>query len=599
MPTYSISQSTQDLEEQDTLLESEQDYSFEVSAENDRQLDQGDISNVDVELHSQPKLGSTPSAQSKHFTASLFTHRIYGGGSGSWEDAKAQQLTKASHQSSLSSRLRSPSMSDNIDSSRASSFSDAHSEEEEEEEGSSNAGKVAIRHNKHLQFVDIPVRATALPEPDRTEQQRRKRGTVADDAEYHGESQESGNEDDSSTDKISQSPLRARSTRSSSVTTRASSQLSSVNDSPSCNTRSKDAISNLRTTRLRPRKPGQSFASLLSDSSDVEVEREESVATEEEDDTSGTPIAMSVRSRRDNSSRLNHRLPSPRRGGSAGAKAETYMAAAEESNEEETQKQSQRMPKKKAMRGSRPATQTSLSILESPLSSKGSTQGVTGRTGASSASKDENIDHFGGEDGAHWAADIFSDPDTDHREDSVVTPAMKRQRTSGSSSESTPNLDVIPQPPQIGSSKTSMSSRRERVAAGSSDTARGVTSGSMSPASRKPAVVTNTRLSFVYRSQTKGSFNADLNDNPDGRSTADTHASNVARTSGGEAGLTMDASGNDEGYRKDIDRLQSLWIEHNVKWPLLDRSGSEAFVGEPYSANFVFGTAVPLPRGVV
>ncbi|KAF9109206.1 hypothetical protein BGX27_007867 [Mortierella sp. AM989] len=54
-----------------------------------------------------------------------------------------------------------------------------------------------------------------------------------------------------------------------------------------------------------------------------------------------------------------------------------------------------------------------------------------------------------------------------------------------------------------------------------------------------------------------------------------------------------------------LDRLRGLWIKHNIKWPLQDQNSEEngiessSFAVEPYSANFVFGTALPLPKGTM
>ncbi|KAG0207648.1 TEL2-interacting protein 1 [Mortierella sp. GBA30] len=54
----------------------------------------------------------------------------------------------------------------------------------------------------------------------------------------------------------------------------------------------------------------------------------------------------------------------------------------------------------------------------------------------------------------------------------------------------------------------------------------------------------------------------------------------------------------------DVKRLKRLWQQHNISWPLRDRriesearkKGTLQFVVEPYSTNFVFGTALPLPK---
>ncbi|KAF9206973.1 hypothetical protein BGZ49_001454 [Haplosporangium sp. Z 27] len=57
------------------------------------------------------------------------------------------------------------------------------------------------------------------------------------------------------------------------------------------------------------------------------------------------------------------------------------------------------------------------------------------------------------------------------------------------------------------------------------------------------------------------------------------------------------------GDDSDVERLRGLWIKHKISWPLQDRNeqtnGKEQFRVEPYSANIVFGTALPLPKGAL
>ncbi|KAG0250173.1 hypothetical protein BG011_008593 [Mortierella polycephala] len=46
----------------------------------------------------------------------------------------------------------------------------------------------------------------------------------------------------------------------------------------------------------------------------------------------------------------------------------------------------------------------------------------------------------------------------------------------------------------------------------------------------------------------------------------------------------------------EVKRLKQIWEKHNIQWPLRDRTLENKGFREPYSLNFVFGTALPLPR---
>ncbi|KAF9184978.1 hypothetical protein BGZ51_003016, partial [Haplosporangium sp. Z 767] len=62
---------------------------------------------------------------------------------------------------------------------------------------------------------------------------------------------------------------------------------------------------------------------------------------------------------------------------------------------------------------------------------------------------------------------------------------------------------------------------------------------------------------------------------------------------------TNDINQNDDVESEDeweVKRLKQLWEKHNIQWPLRDRTLENKGFREPYSLNFVFGTALPLPR---
>ncbi|KAF9425763.1 hypothetical protein BGZ76_003083 [Entomortierella beljakovae] len=51
----------------------------------------------------------------------------------------------------------------------------------------------------------------------------------------------------------------------------------------------------------------------------------------------------------------------------------------------------------------------------------------------------------------------------------------------------------------------------------------------------------------------------------------------------------------------DLEGLERLWIKNGIQWPMRDGSleDDKPFKVEPYSVNFIFGTALPLPEGTL
>ncbi|KAF9923438.1 hypothetical protein BGZ67_009818 [Mortierella alpina] len=71
-----------------------------------------------------------------------------------------------------------------------------------------------------------------------------------------------------------------------------------------------------------------------------------------------------------------------------------------------------------------------------------------------------------------------------------------------------------------------------------------------------------------------------------------------------EAEMTLQSEDNESDDEWDVRRLKRIWKKYSVSWPLRDRraeneakkNGTFQFVPEPYSMDFIFGTALPLPK---
>ncbi|CAO3565336.1 unnamed protein product [Mortierella alpina] len=71
-----------------------------------------------------------------------------------------------------------------------------------------------------------------------------------------------------------------------------------------------------------------------------------------------------------------------------------------------------------------------------------------------------------------------------------------------------------------------------------------------------------------------------------------------------EAGMALQSDSSESDDEWDVRRLRRIWKKYNISWPLRDRraeseakkKGTFQFVNEPYSMDFIFGTALPLPK---
>ncbi|KAF9962861.1 hypothetical protein BGZ70_007828 [Mortierella alpina] len=78
----------------------------------------------------------------------------------------------------------------------------------------------------------------------------------------------------------------------------------------------------------------------------------------------------------------------------------------------------------------------------------------------------------------------------------------------------------------------------------------------------------------------------------------------LADQPGPEAEMTLQSEESESDDEWDVRRLRRIWKRYNISWPLRDRraeseakkKGTFQFVNEPYSIDFIFGTALPLPK---
>ncbi|KAF9565489.1 hypothetical protein EC968_004075 [Mortierella alpina] len=71
-----------------------------------------------------------------------------------------------------------------------------------------------------------------------------------------------------------------------------------------------------------------------------------------------------------------------------------------------------------------------------------------------------------------------------------------------------------------------------------------------------------------------------------------------------ETEMTVQSEDSESDDEWDVRRLRRIWKKYNISWPLRDRraeneakqKGTFQFVHEPYSIDFIFGTALPLPK---